>query len=369
MLYNFKPLCDAGFRFTFLAPEGKAFETFQDDLTDWPEVEFIAVPTKNRKFSIWRSVNQALKTKRYSLIHSQGLRAGTEAAIGNYFHNVPHLITLHDMIVPQNDVPGKFKWFKKKVCEFFTRRATAIIPVSNDCAKNHLEHFPGWKKGPCRIEVISNGVNVKGLIESREKFRQGTTAGIREELGLANDVVLGGFFGRFMPQKGFKYLLEALSELSRKGYNDRFRLIASKDNHGYRNETIRSVAERPEVAPMVHFIEPVADIAPLLSQMDVLVMPSLWEACPILPMEAMVLGVPVIGSDAIGLREVLRDTPSVMPPQENAAALAEAIAKFIDEPFTERAKAFEVEAQRRFNVNIAAEKLLNLYETTNSQKQ
>ena len=368
MLYNFKPLCDAGFHLTFLAPEGQAFETFQHDWADRPEIEFLSVPVKNRKFSMWGSVNQALKTNRYSLIHSQGLRAGTEAAIGNYFHRVPHLMTLHDVIVPQNDVPGKFKWLKKKISEFFTRYATIIIPVSHDCAENHLTHFPGWKKGPCRLEVISNGINVKGLVESREKFRQANPAGIREELKLPANVVLGGFFGRFMPQKGFKYLLEALSELARRGYNDRFRLIVTKDSHGYKNETIRSVVERPEVAAMVHFVEPVADIAPILSQMDVLVMPSLWEACGLLAMEAMVLGVPVIGSDSLGLREVLRDTPSVTPPKENAAALADAIAKFIEKPFMEQAKAFEVEAQKRFDVEIAAKTLLNLYEEVISQK-
>lgn len=358
MLYNLKPFYDAGFRLTFLAPEGSAFETFQADWSDCPETEFISF-AKGK--SMWRTVRSTLKTKHFDLIHSQGLRAGTEAAVGNFFLKIPHLITLHDVIVPQNNVPGKFKWLKKKISEFFVRRAAMIIPVSHDCAENHLEHFPGWKKGPCKIEVISNGINVKGLVESRETFRQSEKLGIREELGILEGVVLGGFFGRFMPQKGFKYLLEALSELARRGYKDRFRLIATKDKHGYRNETIRSIAERPEVAPMVHFVEPVADIAPILSQMDVLVMPSLWEACPILPMEAMVLGIPVIGSDAVGLREVLRDTPSVAPPKEDSIALADALENFIMQPFTDRAKAFEPEAQKRFDVKAATEKLLELY--------
>ncbi len=359
MLYNFKPIERAGFHFTFLAPAGNALETFRSDWSDCPETEFLSF---SKGESMWRAIHSALKTNRFQLIHSQGLRAGTEAAIGNYFAKIPHLITLHDVIVPQNDVPGKLKWLKKRISEFFTKRASVIIPVSHDCSENHLSHFPRWKKGPCRIEVISNGVNVKGLLESRDNFRQSGVSGIRQELGINDHVVLGGFFGRFMPQKGFKYLLEALSELARRGCgHDRFRLIATKDAHGFRDETIQSVAERPEVARMVHFVEPVADIAPLMSQMNLLVMPSLWEACPILPMEAMVLGVPVIGSDAIGLREVLHDTPSVMPPKENSLALADAIEKFISHPFTEQAKAFEAEAQQRFDVKLAAEKLTHLY--------
>ncbi len=361
MLYNFKPIERAGYHFTFLAPAGHALDTFRSDWSDCPETEFLSFAEGE---SMWRAIHSALKSNRYQLIHSQGLRAGTEAAIGNYFAKIPHLITLHDVIVPQNDVPGKMKWLKKRISEFFTKRATVIIPVSRDCSENHLAHFSRWKKGPCRIEVISNGINVKGLLESRECFRQSGRPGIRNELGIDEQVVLGGFFGRFMPQKGFKYLLEALSELARRGFgHDRFRLIATKDAHGYRDETIRSVAERPEVAPMVHFVEPVADIAPLMSQMDVLVMPSLWEACGLLAMEAMVLGVPVIGSDAIGLREVLHDTPSVMPPKENYLALADAIEKYINHPFTNQAKAFETEAQQRFDVVTAADQLLDIYQS------
>ena len=358
MMYNLKPICEQGFHFTFLSKEGPTFEAFQQDVADWPGVDFIRVPKDG---SCWKTVHAALKTKRFSLIHSQGLRAGTEAALANFFAKIPHLITLHDVIVPQNDIPGKFKWLKKKISGFFTRRATCIIPVSHDCAENHLKHFPCWKNGPCKIETISNGINVKGLLESRDAFRHSGYQNLRQEHSLPDDVVLGGFFGRFMPQKGFKYLLEALSELARRGYQDRFRLFATKDHYGYRNETIRSVAERPEVAPMVRFIEPVADIAPILSQMDVLVMPSLWEACPILPMEAMVLGIPVIGSDAIGLREVLNETPSVATPKENAVALADAIESFIHSSFFEQAKSFEESARLKFDVKIAVEKLLKMY--------
>ncbi|MGL6195937.1 MAG: glycosyltransferase family 4 protein [Thermoguttaceae bacterium] len=365
MLYNFTPLQKMGFRFTFLAPEGQAFESFKENLTDWEGVEFIDVPVNKRKFALWRHVNLALKSRRFSLVHSQGLRAGTETAIGNFFINVPHLITLHDVIVPQNDIPGKFKWLKKFISGYFTRHATAIIPVSNDCAENHLEHFPCWKKGPCKIEVISNGIDVAKLLESRKDYEGANSQTVRQKYGFDKNIVLGGFFGRFMPQKGFIFVREALSELVKRGYKDRFRLVVTTDQHGYRNETLNSISQSTELSEMVRFVESVSDIAPLMSQMDVLVMPSLWEACPILPMEALVLGVPVIGSDALGLREVLKDTPALTPPKENATALADAIESFIKNPdeLKNAAKKFEPIAQKKFDVKLAVEKLQFLYQS------
>jgi len=91
--------------------------------------------------------------------------------------------------------------------------------------------------------------------------------------------------------------------------------------------------------------------------LDVVVMPSLSEACPLLAMEAMVVGVPVIGSNCIGLREVLSHTPSVMVPPEDSLALAKALIKEIRYPSKPKAKAFSKEAESIFNVKRQSAKL------------
>jgi glycosyltransferase involved in cell wall biosynthesis len=99
-----------------------------------------------------------------------------------------------------------------------------------------------------------------------------------------------------------------------------------------------------------------------LRQLDLLVMPSLWEACPLLPMEAMAVGVPVLGSDCIGLREVLRDTPSSTVPANNPEAWSIALERAIAAPWTEAARAFAAEARRRFDVLKPAKELARLFE-------
>jgi glycosyltransferase involved in cell wall biosynthesis len=71
-------------------------------------------------------------------------------------------------------------------------------------------------------------------------------------------------------------------------------------------------------------------------------------------MEAMTAGVPVIGSDCIGLREVLRNTPSTMFPTGDAAALADAIRREIFSPTRETARAFTAVAAQRFDVRKRA---------------
>ena len=369
MLYNLRRLHREGYQFTFLSTAGQTFDLFKNDVADWEGTEFVDVQAANRGgCGMIPTIRKTLAKTKYSMIHSQGLRAGTEAGVANFFRQIPHLITLHDVIVPGNDLPGRFKRLTKLLISTATKHATVIVPVSHDCAANHLEHFPAWQRGPVRIETICNGVDVERLMQSQNQFEQnrhnGSVPLLRKELGLADDAVIGGFFGRFMPQKGFDILFDALLLLAKQGLQDRFCVLTTIDKNGYTNETIRAVANDPIVSKMVRLIEPVTEIAPVMLQIDVLLMPSRWEAFSLLVEEAMVLGIPVIGSDCLGLREVLVKTPSAMPPKENPDALAAVIMNFIEnrEQKKQAAMEYAITAQQQFDVNIATEQLLKLYE-------
>ena len=362
LIYNFKRLHEAGYRFTFLAPEGEGFDHLKKDTADWEGTEYIDIPGgKKAGFGvIWKT----LRKQRFDLIHSQGIHFGTLTACANFLRQIPHLITLHNTLAADSDF-GRFAALKKWFATFVTRRASCIIPVSGDCEANYLQFFPGWKKGPVQINPIFNGVDVEQFERSRIQFETDRELDVREQFGIGEDVILGGFFGRFMPEKGFDLILDALTQLERRGYRDRFHIIVTTDNYGYLQETLRDTAANPNVAKMVHFLEAIPDITPLLLQIDALIVPSRQEACPILPMEAFVLGTPVIGSDCVGLREVLSETASVIIPRENPEALADAIISFVEnpQPAKDAAKDYVVDAIKRFDVNIASEQLLEIYQS------
>jgi glycosyltransferase involved in cell wall biosynthesis len=80
-------------------------------------------------------------------------------------------------------------------------------------------------------------------------------------------------------------------------------------------------------------------------------------------MESLVLGVPVIGSDCIGLREVLHGTPSLVHQQDNPKSLAAALIQFIESPTTDDAKRYAIEAAKRFDVRLATDQLLEIYQS------
>ena len=354
LLNNLPHIAKSGYVYTLLAPAGEAFTEFKHDVEDWPGVEFVEVPVKNRKHRLWPTVRRTLKTGRFDLIHSQGLRAGTETAFANFFLRLPHIITLHDTR-HRTEFQGWRGALKKAAIARTAITASKIIAVSHDCLENHLEFFPSWARHTDRLTVILNGIDIAAL--------QGAANGAADSVKVRLDgtpFVLG-YFGRFMPEKGFTVLLDALRLLAPRGYQSRLRLIATSDPHGYGREYRKIVESDAALREMVKFVPPVPNIGALLPQVDLLVMPSLWEAYGLLAAEAMVLGIPVVGSDAIGLREVLRGTPAQTPEAGNAVALADAIENSCTPSSRHRSADFAAEASRRFDNHNSISKLHKFY--------
>jgi len=130
----------------------------------------------------------------------------------------------------------------------------------------------------------------------------------------------------------------------------------------FEREYRKQVRERG-LGDHVTFLDFVPDVRPVLAELDLLVVPSLWEASSLVSMEAMASGVPVLGSDCIGLREVLKDTPSRTVPANDPAALAEGLRAALEEPWTDAARDFAAEAQARFDNAHTVRLLTDLFDT------
>ena len=80
---------------------------------------------------------------------------------------------------------------------------------ANDSQDNVLANFPFLGNNTKRCVVYRNGIDVK-------HFSDAEPINLRTELGVGDETYLIGFLGRFMSLKGFKYLIDAIEELSRK---------------------------------------------------------------------------------------------------------------------------------------------------------
>jgi glycosyltransferase involved in cell wall biosynthesis len=360
LLYTYPRLMEKGYRFTFVMPATDDTRSFRREVEDWPDTEVVEAPMDKQRIPqcvFVPTVRRLLREKRFRLIHSQGIRAATQAVLANIGIGVPHIATSQDM-VRREEFPGVSGRLKLLAVGTLLSRVDVLVTVTSDARQNHFDLFPPLRVVKDKVTPIVNGINT-ALFQSDP--RPANDGQLRRELGINCNGFLAGFLGRFMEQKGFLVLVDAIEQLLKHDLPRPIHLVAVESGDFIR-EYQAILRTRPHVEACITFMPRQPNVANILRQLDALVMPSLWEACGILAMEAMAVGVPVIGSNCPGLREVLLDTPSRTVPPNDAAALAQALRDAMTSPRKEEAMAYAPKARDRFDARHTADSLYNLFE-------
>jgi glycosyltransferase involved in cell wall biosynthesis len=343
----FDPGC---YRLTLLAPDFPEIQIFLKRLSDF-DIRYMPIKSRPTFFLFLQETTRLILKNKYHLVHSQGLTAGVSSVFGCVISRTPHLLTLHDMFQDSN-FKGSGGHLKATLLSILLSFIDSIHLVSNDALENLLAYLPFLKKFKRKLFVSRNGVDVSHFLNSPR-------LNLRREFRIPEDTYVIGFLGRFMSPKGFAYLIDAMKLLSFCKDSPRKPMILAFGHDGFLREEMACIRKKG-LEDSFRFLPFAPDVAPILRGLDVLAVPSVWETCPILPMEAMVAGAPVIGSNCIGLREVLSDTPSRVVPARDSASLANAIIKEMNDPSKGRAEEFRKVAARRFDAKQQAKVIENI---------
>jgi L-malate glycosyltransferase len=179
-----------------------------------------------------------------------------------------------------------------------------------------------WDRVPARkLEVLPYGIKLNDLDMSLDP------AEIRAELGVGGFVL--GVVGRLEEQKGHRFLLAALPELSQKIPDLSVLLVGE----GRESGALKGQSEELQVSHMVRFLGTRRDLPRLFRAMDLFVHPSLWEGLPLTLLMAMGARLPVVGTRVSGVTEVIADGENgrLVPPGD-PQALAGAILELYRRP-------------------------------------
>jgi glycosyltransferase involved in cell wall biosynthesis len=349
--YNYPAIVAAGHRCTAVVPNDGSLPALRDTLEG---ARVVPVSRNGRDYPMWRTLRPLVASGRFALVHAHGLTAAAHASLACLGQQVPLLVTLHEPL-RASQFAGLVGTLKRWLLGRALSRSTAIITVTEDSRANLLRHFPNLRKHTSRIHTIPNGIDTTHY--EMPSLDEGSL--LREELKLDDRTFLIGYLGRFMPEKGFSLLLDAVERLTRFGGVPAFHLVAFGTGD-YRREYTRRI-EESGLKGHVSLHDFVPEVRPVLDQLDLVVVPSLWEASSLVSMEAMCAGVPVLGSDCPGLREVLRNTPSRTFQTGLVAGLETALRQALTDPWFDDAAAFAPLARERFDNRRSARQLVELY--------
>jgi glycosyltransferase involved in cell wall biosynthesis len=192
------------------------------------------------------------------------------------------------------------RWFKRRT----SRYLDAHVAVGEETARA-VEREVGLSPGT--IRVIRNGVP-----------RQPDNLPVER---LAPSPVLGAV-GRLEAQKGFDILVDALTWLPE--------ATAVVVGEGVDRPALEQRAAVRGVGARFVLAGPRASAAAAIRGFDVFVLPSRYEGLPLVVLEAMEAGVPIVATDVGSVREVVIDGETgLLVPPDDAQALAAALLRLL----------------------------------------
>jgi len=168
------------------------------------------------------------------------------------------------------------------------------------------------------------------------------------------EVVPGSFLliSRMIKEKGIHEFVAAARTLKQRFGHARFTLVGPIDNNP--GAITREQIAQWEQEGIVRYEGVQADVRPFLARTEVYVLPTYYlEGIPRSILEALAMGKPVITTDWRGCRDtVQREVNGFLVPPQDAAALTQAMARFLEDPtLAERfGQASRQLAEREFDV-------------------
>jgi glycosyltransferase involved in cell wall biosynthesis len=187
-----------------------------------------------------------------------------------------------------------------------------IITVSKSLRREMLKRGYDRQKVTC----IPNGVAEQTPIDAYHK--------INEENWTLGMVAL------IRPRKGIEVLLEAMSRVKQNVTNVKLDVVGPFETKEYEADVMQLV-HKMQLEDMVRFHGFTRDVPAAMRKLDAMVLPSLFgEGMPMVVLEALALGVPVIATEVEGTPEVVRDgVEGLLAKPRDPISLANAIEKFV----------------------------------------
>ena len=232
-----------------------------------------------------------------------------------------------------------------------------VIVASRDMARHMIEDF---ETPYDRIRLIPRGVDLNKFKFVKEEAKYEEDTG-----GKKRDFIIG-MVSRITPLKGHKDFLRAVSIVARRTPGLKVLVVgeAPPSKVRYREE-LELLVRRLGISNIVKFTGPREDIPDILSELDVLVLPTKTpEAFGRIIIEAQATGVPVVASRVGGIVDIIQDGKNgLLSFPEDQRSIANAILKLLKDKEMRRSIAIKARknVEEKYSLEAVSEETLKVY--------
>lgn len=261
------------------------------------------------------SLVRLIRTSRYDIVHSHGVRAGLQARTAARFAGGCRVVhTIHNMaedVAPGHGLCGMAaRRVYRSVDSWLGNNTDRIITVSEELRRRTV----------CKIIPPNKVVTIHSGLDLAEYERPVSATEGRRRLGLPLGCKVVGTVARFTKQKSFDDLLHAARIVCGEREDVCFVLVGDGPDH----VRIKQMAQELGIGHKVFFPGYVNGTAKILPGFDVFALSSLWEGHPLSVLEAMAAGLSVVATRVNGITEtVLHGETGYIVPVGDPGSMAE----------------------------------------------
>lgn len=256
-----------------------------------------------------------LKTHSIDVVHTHTRVTQVLAAVATFFVKTPYVSTAH-------------MFYKRRLGRrIFPCWGKIVIAISQTMRKGLIDIF-GEKNLP-PITVVLNGINVEKL---RSKLDCIDRDKIRKNYGYQEGDIVVLSLSRLIPVKGVHILIDAFAVAY--GQVPAMRLLIAGAGDAAYTQQLKNRVSDLGLQNVVLFAGNETAIEKPLKAADIFIAPYLWpEAFGLSILEAMVAGLPLVGSNSGGIEELLcQGRRGLLFTRENASDLARCLLDYARDP-------------------------------------
>jgi L-malate glycosyltransferase len=285
------------------------------------DVPLYCVPKRNRfDWHAIRALAAIIRRHRIDVVNAHHFLPFFYAYYGAQFANRAALLYTEHAVADVLAIDGRWR----TVGGLMLRSAAGAVGVSAAVSEVLQTHF---QLDSQRVHTIDNGVDL-------DMFGQHVRARstLRTELGLSRDDVVIGHLANFRRNKNHLFLLRAFQRVVRERPEAKLVLVGRGqpgDPENSEAET-RDFIERERLGRSVFVLGYRSDVDQFLGMLDLFCLVSYREGLPLSLVEAMATGLPVVGTDVAGIRDVIQpEINGLTVASDDVPALARALQRLV----------------------------------------
>jgi len=293
--------------------------------------------------------------KSSSIIHAHGhpyLSSLTVARLAKRYKK-PFILTQHNTFIEYNGFWDRVERLNDLAVGKQTLKAAKKIIAISNATKDYVLSLGA---DPDKVEVLYNGVDL-----DRFKPIIGARAQVRKTLGIPEDAVVATTVRRLVYKNGIDTLLESAKITIQKNRKLVYLVIGKgPDLNDVKAKTAQLGIEKNFV--LAGFVSD-EDLPSYYNAADFFVLPSKsGEGLPLVALEAMACGLPLVATDVGGIREVIVEGYGKIVPPNNPQSLAEAILEFANTNLESLRPNLRKIMTKKYSWDMNVERLTRIYE-------